>query len=64
MTMTRTYYTGEIAKMLGLSHRHLLRLLKEGIVPEPKLRNSYGYRQWNEADVRRARKALAKRKGK
>ena len=60
--MARTYYTGEVAKLLKLSHRHLLRLLKDGTVPEPKMRNSYGYRQWDEADVQRARKALAKRK--
>lgn len=62
--MARTYYTGEVAKLLGLSHRHLQRLLKAGTIPEPKLRNSYGYRQWAEADVQRARKALAKRKKK
>ena len=57
--MARTYYKGEVAKLLGMSRRHLQRLLNTGTIPEPKLRSSYGHRQWAVADVQRARKALA-----
>ncbi len=57
-------YTGEVVKELDISQRHLMRLLKDGTIPEPKQRNSYGYRRWTETEFRRARKILAKRKKK
>jgi DNA-binding transcriptional MerR regulator len=63
--MARMYYTGEAVKKLGISQRHLMRLLKDGTITEPKMRNSYGYRHWTETEVRRAGKELAnKRKRK
>ena len=38
--MARMYYTGEAAKELGISQRHIMRLLKDGTITEPKMRNS------------------------
>ena len=60
--MARMYYTGEAAKELDLSQRHLMRLLKDGMITEPKMRDSYGYRHWTEKEVHRARKELANKR--
>ena len=60
----KSYYTGEVRKRIGLSHRHLLRLLSQGKIPEPKKRDVYGNRIWSEAELRRAKKILAQRKSK
>ena len=62
--MARTYYTGEAAKPLALSHRHLLRLLKDRTIPEPKKRDVYKNRLWTESELRRAKKILAERRSK
>ncbi len=62
--MARTYYTGEAAKQLALSHRHLLRLLKDRTIPEPKKRDVYKNRLWTESELRRAKKILAERRSK
>ncbi len=62
--MARTYYTGEAARQFKLSHRHLLRLLKDGTIPEPKTRDVYRNRLWSESELRRAKKILAQRKSK
>ena len=62
--MARTWYTGEVAKLLKLSHRHLLRLLKARTIPEPKKRDVYKHRLWTEGELRRAKKILAQRKSK
>jgi len=59
--MPRTYYTGEVAKLLGVSRGHLTRLLKKGVLQEPSVRNAYGYRQWSEADLEQAQEVLARR---
>ncbi len=56
------WYTGEVARRLGLSHRHLLRLLKDRTIPEPKKRNVYGHRHWTATELDRAKKILAQRK--
>ncbi len=62
--MARTYYTGEAARQFKLSHRHLLRLLKDRTIPEPKQRDVYGNRHWTATELRRAKKILAQRKSK
>ena len=60
----KSYYTGEVAKLLKLSHRHLLRLLKARTIPEPKKRDVYGNRHWTATELRRAKNILAQRKSK
>ncbi len=59
--MARTYYTGEVARLLGVSRPHLMHLLKKGVLQEPRARNVYGYRQWTKADIEQAEKVLARR---
>jgi len=61
LVMPRTYHTGEVAKLLGVSRGHLTRLLKKGVLQEPSVRNAYGYRQWTEADLEQAQEVLARR---
>ena len=57
-------YTGEVAKELKVSRRHFMRLLKDGTIPEPKKRDSYGYRRWTETEFRQAGKLLAAKRKK
>src|SRR3989442_838999 len=51
LAMTRTYYTDQVAELLGLSRRDLTRLLKKEVLEEPSGRNVYGYRQGTKTDI-------------
>jgi excisionase family DNA binding protein len=51
-----TLSTQEVAKVLGVSHPTLLKLMKAKKIPEPQVRGRVRY--WNSSDVRHARVVL------
>ncbi len=51
-----TLSTQEVARVLGVSHPTLLKLMKSKKIPEPQMRGSVRY--WNSSDVKHARVVL------
>ena len=49
------YRTTEVARVLGMSLRTLLRKLKSGEFPEPKRDQSNNYRIWTISDIEQLR---------
>jgi len=47
--------TGEVARILGMSHRNLMRKLSDGSFPEPSRSSPGGWRQWTEKDIQAIR---------
>jgi DNA-binding transcriptional MerR regulator len=54
------YSSCEIAQIIGVTKRTLLRMLASGRVPEPMRNPKNHYRIWTEADVIAIREALPK----
>jgi predicted DNA-binding transcriptional regulator AlpA len=50
--------TSDVASILGISERTLLRKLAAGVVPEPARDRSNNYRLWRPEDVGRIQEAL------
>lgn len=50
----KTYYlTGETCEMVGISRGTLFRWIREGIIPEAKVKDRNGWRLFSEADVKK-----------
>lgn len=58
----RARTTGQVAKELGISLRHLYRLLQTGAIAEPRHKKvgkiGHVVRMWTQRDIQRARRAL------
>ncbi|HKV49301.1 MAG TPA: hypothetical protein VJN69_14495 [Candidatus Acidoferrales bacterium] len=59
--MPKAKTTGQVAKQLGISLRHLYRLLHTGAIPEPRHKRVGAagiVRMWTARDIQRAKRAL------
>lgn len=62
----RRYSTVQVARKCGFKQAYLQKLIRKRIVPFPPLTKAGALkiRLWNDADIARLRKALAKRRAK
>ena len=59
----KTYYlTGEACEMAGISRGTLFRWIREGIIPEVKMKDRNGWRLFSEADVKKVKAEAQKTK--
>jgi excisionase family DNA binding protein len=56
----RSYRSGQVATILGISPRTLYRMLADGRIPEPMRNPDNRYRLWTAVDLQNIREALQK----
>jgi excisionase family DNA binding protein len=56
------YYTSEACAMAGISRGTLFRWIREGIIPEVKMKDRNGWRLFSEADIEKVKAEAQKTK--
>jgi hypothetical protein len=56
----RPLKTAQVARIIGISQRHLVRKLLDGTLPEPQRDPHSNYRVWKQRDVEALRIMMAK----